>query len=417
MKKVFLILGYNNTRIDDVQKIRDKANAHFGASVVLCKPTPTAEDQKAVDDIIDVPLSASFENVGVIMRACNEKNLKIIGVLPFSDPGTQLGALVAKELNLPGADPERVSAAFNKFHFRQQESKCHFLPHFYHPIQATRIETKMELHHWMHTMKGEAFLKPMQEGNSRGCTLVQGANDIDRAWEEVSPYANGGIMLEENISGAQEYSFDRVANYSWITEKETTQNEYRAEIQQIVPTSVPENVLSQFLQAGKVAADLSGSNGGACHNEFFWMKEAQKIAIVEPNLRPAGMRIWDLAGLAFENFDPWNLWLSWASGKEHSTPQPWNLKFYAGIRMILSPANGIISKLPNSETILQELKKSCPEVVEIFWSKSIGAKVQKIPSDNAGFIGHVIAKSTDPQNLKSSLKNICEIISNQVEVL
>jgi predicted RNA-binding protein YlxR (DUF448 family) len=413
MKNVFLILGYNNTRINDVKDLREKANHFFSASLILCKPNPNLKDYEAADDVIDVGLASTSENIGKVIQKISQKEMKIIGILPFSDQGTQLGASLAKELNLPGGNPDLIAAALNKYEFRQNERKNKLLPEFYHSIKSEKISSINELSNFFEKNNSNVFVKPMQEGNSRGCTIVKDKNDIPRAWQQVLIYASGGIIAEENITNASEYSFDHIAGYSWITEKETTQNEYRSEIQQIVPYSESDN-LEKFKKAGEIAAQLSGSNNGACHNEFFWMKDENKVAIVEPNLRPAGMKIWNLASLAFENFDPWINWLSWSSGKENSKPKQLQRKFFAGIRMIEFPKDGKITKLPNSRLLLKSLQNIYPEVVDIKWDKNEGDLGRKVPVDNSDFVGHIIAKSIDVKNLKAVLKNACKISSDSV---
>jgi hypothetical protein len=41
MKNVMLVIGYNNTRIYDVVKIRNLAKENHNAEIVLCKKSPS----------------------------------------------------------------------------------------------------------------------------------------------------------------------------------------------------------------------------------------------------------------------------------------------------------------------------------------------------------------------------------------
>lgn len=70
MKNAVLVLGYNNTRINDVRKIQQKANDYLDAKTVLCKKSPTAEDNAAADYVIDVGLDASEINVEKVRNYC-----------------------------------------------------------------------------------------------------------------------------------------------------------------------------------------------------------------------------------------------------------------------------------------------------------------------------------------------------------
>ncbi len=121
MKNAVLVFGYNNTRVNDVKKIRNKAHDYLNAITVLCKKSPTQEDMDAADDVIDVGLEGHFDNVQIVVAKCKAKQLNIIALLPFSDPGTQLGAALAQHLKLKGPNPAKVKAALDKGSFRQQE--------------------------------------------------------------------------------------------------------------------------------------------------------------------------------------------------------------------------------------------------------------------------------------------------------
>ena len=70
MKNAILVIGYNNTRINDVKKIREKAKLCLGALTVLCKKDPTEADKIAVDFAIDVGLENKQENVNIVLQGC-----------------------------------------------------------------------------------------------------------------------------------------------------------------------------------------------------------------------------------------------------------------------------------------------------------------------------------------------------------
>lgn len=406
MKTAFLVLGYNNTRIEDVRKIRAKAKQHFDALTVLCKPNPTADDLAAVDHVIDTSLEGLLENATHVLEECSKLDLVPIGILPFSDPGTQLGAFLSNTLKLPGADPEKISAALNKIYFRSAESSQKQFPLLYRPVRFQKIKTQAELTHFLSQCPHGAFVKPAKEGNSRGCTILKTVEDITRAWRELEPYYTGGLIVEENISNGQEYSFDHVSDFHWITEKKTTQNEYRAEIQQIIPAPTSPKVFQALSEAGKLMADLSGSNGGACHNELFWIPKSETVSAVEPNLRPGGMKIWDLAAIAFESFDPWLEWLYWVTGKPSNTSRILVRDKYAGIRMIASTRDCVLEKIPDLN--LELLQKKYPGLIEIKWTKPVGTHLEKNPKDNAGFAGFILAAHKNYSVLSETLEKLSD---------
>lgn len=411
MKNAVLVLGYNNTRVNDVRKIRQKAQTYLDAQTVLCKKSPTSEDYAAADHVIDVGLDGNEPNVSVVINDCAQLGLNIVALLPFSDPGTQLGAALAKRLKLNGPSPEKVKAALDKGCFREQEASAKNAPAGYKKIKSEKVTSFEQLQNLYNNFGGKVFLKPASEGNSRGCINTAREKNLENAWGQVSKYLEGGIIAEELIDVGHEYSWDHVSGYSWVTEKETTQNEYRAEIQQILPAPLNSTVTKFISDAGAFMSDLSGSNQGACHNEIFYTEETNNVIAVEPNLRPAGMRIWDLAAIAFENFDPWKEWLLWAAGENNSAPKELTQNHYVGIRMIQAPKSGVLEKI--STINLADISRNSVEVIELTWTKKTGDSITHVVKDNSEFIGFIIAKSKNYSKLSDTLPIICNEICKE----
>ncbi len=410
---VILVIGYNNTRINDVKKIQKRALESLNAQTVLCKKSPTEEDRNAVDHVIDVDLSATAENVRHVIEECTRLDFKIIAILPFSDPGTQLGAALADALRLPGHDKNKILAAFDKSHFRKQESETQNAPENYLKVGSQRIHSYDELAALFHKNK-KVFLKPACEGNSRGCIAIHNENDLKTAWPQLEKYLSAGVVAEQLITNAEEYSWDHINGHSWITEKETTQNSYRAEIQQIVPAFLTEEKAKMLNEAGHFMAELCGHHNAACHNEIFFLKESNQVAAVEPNLRPAGMRIWDLAALAFQNFNPWEEWLKWATHQKSEITQL-TREYYSGIRMIGAKQDGVLKHLPEPQAYPPLSSET--SIIEIVWTKKVNDRVSATQKDNADFIGYVIARSKDYAALKRDLKELTVQLADQVEII
>ena len=279
MKDAILVLGYNNTRINDVKKIREKAKNCLNAITILCKKDPNEIDKSAVDLTIDVGLEQGIENLETITLACKNNNIHIVGVLPFSDQGTQLGSQLAKHLNLPGANPDKINSALNKYRFREEEISSK-KPRGYVPVKAKKITCLEELQSTFIEFNSGVFLKPMAEGNSRGCIAIKKYEDCEHAWDEVKKYLAGGITAEKLIENAQEYSWDHVAGYSWLTEKFTTQTQYRAEPQHIIPSPITTNEAILLHEGGKFMAEVCGYDGSACHNEIFLLNTKDHVTAV-----------------------------------------------------------------------------------------------------------------------------------------
>jgi hypothetical protein len=403
--KAVLVLGYNNTRINDVRKIREKAKQHLNAITILCKKNPNQEDKGSVDHAIDVGLELSDENINKVSEELRNIAASPIALLPFSDPGTQLAGGLTKIFPLQGPDQNKIQAALNKRTFREFEQQATNIPNSYKRIKSIEIQSIEQLKSLHKELKGKIFLKPAKEGNSRGCINLMSVQDLEKSWDEINKYLSAGIVAEELILGGAEYSWDHVNGYSWVTEKRTTNDYYNTEYQHIVPAPLDKKAAQSISEAGEFMANIAGYKNGACHNEVFYFADSNKVCAVEPNLRPAGGRIWDLANLAFDNFDPWKEWILWSSGKVDSNKKKLNHTYFSGIRKIRALKNGILEHLPSykiSDFTYQDI-----ELIDIIWTKKIGDLLSSITKDNSDYVGHIIARSKNYNLLNDSLEKIC----------
>lgn len=114
--------------------------------------------------------------------------------------------------------------------------------------------------------------------------------DLEYWLSNFSNFLEKGAICEEYINAIFEYSYDRIGNYEWLTEKTTTTGSFRAEPNHVAPAPLPKEHYDLLIAGGRLVSDLVGSKGGACHNELFLTKD-YKVACVEPNRRPAGLNI------------------------------------------------------------------------------------------------------------------------------
>lgn len=408
----FIVTGYNNVRIYDVEKMRQAAMKHFDARLVLVTERANDLDALFADWVIEAPFDmqqgeASLAHVLANLQ-CHQ--LQPIGILPFSDRGVPLGARLAQHFGLPGATPEEALAGLDKRLFRQLDSQALSHPAGYRPLSSQQVASLPALQQEVARLGGKAFLKPAQEGNSRGCQVIGQQGECARAWAAVAPYHGGGIIVESLVEGAREYSWDCVAGQQWITEKHTTEGLYRAEYQQIVPAPLPPEEARRLLAAGAHMQSLVSARHGAWHNEIFLLPDA--TAAVETNMRPAGMHIWDLAHLSFEGFDPWLMWLRWATDGQ-PVAQPLRPRGYAGIRMLRAPRAGRLLALPEMEAL------ACEAGIALHqgqFSAQLGDRVGAEVQSNADFVGHIILTHPDYPQLLASLAQLATRIEQALTI-
>jgi hypothetical protein len=408
-----VVVGYNGSRVQDIQKLRDRCKSLYDARLILVVEQIQAQDHQVADHVCSTSLAEKdvLASLELVVGCLKVDRWKLIGVLPFSDRGVLLGAALASHFGLPGITPDEARAGLDKQVLRQLEAAASEAPDDYRPVLSTRIDSLADLRQGVVELGGRGFIKPACEGASRGCRVIQQPAECEEAWHALKPYREGGIVLEEWVRNAREYSWDSAAGSTWITEKTTTEGAYRAEIQQVVPAPLPSDLEARLLAAGKHMAGLVSTDNGAWHNEVFLRADGLTSA-VETNMRPGGMHIWDLAKRAFVDFDPWERWVRWAveGPCETSTPVA---RGYCGIRLIRSPASGILRAAPDIEALARALHI---DLVEGQYSKRIGDAVTGLVKDNFSFIGQIVLFNEHYGQLSNDLLRLAEAIESGIEV-
>lgn len=406
MKNTLIVFGYNNTRIYDIERIKRYCVEQLQAELLLCKESITAQDQAITPYTLEINLDANDlpsiqAQIAVIDDYLLLHQLQPIACLPFSDKGVPLGSYYANSRHLTHDDCERSLACIDKYIFRQLEAKAETPPWYKKPF-FKRIYSFTEAEEIVRDQRVPLFFKPTKEGNSRGCIEINTMTDLIINKPILDAYFAQGIIVEECIKGCDEYSFDGVNGCYIITEKKTSNGYYRVETQHILPSPLSAEHYQRLLEAGKIVAAIAGSNHGAVHNELFLNKATGEVYCVEPNRRPAGLKLWDWISQAYPGVDNWRSWLSWACG--HAKP-PVNLahpNYYVGCRMLQAPRSGVVAEINHSGKINIEQRN---EVVEMVLTKSIGSKVTALLKDNSDFIGYVVCKNACADTLRHLLDN------------
>ncbi|MNK95247.1 argininosuccinate lyase [compost metagenome] len=393
--------------------MRELCKSLYNARLILLVEQIQPFDEQVADHVCSTSLAekdvaASLE---LVVGCLNADRWKLIGVLPFSDRGVLLGAALASHFGLPGITPAEARAGLDKQIFRQLEAAASTSPDDYRPVLSVRIESLPELRQRVIELGGKAFIKPACEGASRGCRVIRHPTECDEAWQALKPYREGGIVLEELIQNAREYSWDYVAGSTWITEKTTTEGAYRAEIQQVVPAPLAADAQARLMAAGRHMAGLVAQDNGAWHNEVFH-RANHRTSAVETNMRPGGMHIWDLACQAFVDFNPWERWVRWAVEGQVDSHDPVP-RGYCGIRLLRASAGGLLRDVPDIQALARSLGI---ELVEAVLSKRIGDSVTALVKDNFSFIGHIVLFNEDYERLSHDLLRLAEAVESRVGI-
>ena len=209
------------------------------------------------------------------------------------------------------------------------------------------------------------------------------------------------VAAGETGTGPIRHSWDHCPSHSWITAMESLAESPSVATQWVVPAPVAGGSRRRIGCAGLAAARSMGWQGGATHSVLG--------GIVK--LCPGDMRIWDLAMHAYPRLNPWVSWMRWATGLE----VPFKLEAenpahcYAGLRLVRAPQSGVLMRLPRAVM-------GRDEVLSWGYTKAVGDMVTAEPRTREDFIGYVMMKSFDYEQLCLDLRRMAEHVSARIEV-
>lgn len=407
MKNIVIIFGYNNTRLYDIERLKHLCKSMLNADIMLCKETISVLDTAITPYTLTINLEINCTDVikkqiDAINHYISQHNLNPIACLPFSDKGIPLGTYYASSKGLTHDDCDRSFSCIDKHIFRQLEAEAK-TPSWYKKPFFTKVYSYAEAERIILDKNIPLFFKPTSEGNSRGCIEINSLHDLVYNKDILEVYFTQGIIIEECIKNCDEYSFDGVNGDYIITEKKTSQGYFRVETQHILPAPLQDKLYQRLIEAGKIVATISGSLNGAVHNELFLNKHTGEVYCVEPNRRPAGLKLWDWISIAYPGVDNWKKWVSWASNQSISATSPIKNKYHVGCRMLKAPVCGTLAAFNFDEIKNMEHHD---DVIEIKLSKTVGCKVTANLKDNSDFLGYVVCKSQSIEQLESMLNDI-----------
>jgi len=327
----------------------------------------------------------------------------------FSDNAVRSGAALLRRLGLAVDSPELAEGAFCKYAYRLSEARHTQLftaqrvmvPDFAKVFSLQEIRAFAGRH-------PEGFVvKPSREGNNRGVLMVQPGDDVGDAFAEVLPYLDGGVICEEIIPYRREFSFDGLGPLEFITEKISATGRYPVEIAQVLPAKVTKLERATLTRAGRLANWLVGQCDGPFHNEIKLSDDGTRSAVVEPNRRPAGMKIWSLARWVY-GIDLYQRWVDAAFG---APPEPRQLEPSCSAATVMldlpthrhfSPDDVLSGADPFGETIAiaaarHNLRPDVLTIKEFSWLSGARRRLNSGPRDNGDFAaqGCVVMHSDD----------------------
>jgi len=426
---ILLIIDYNLSRVADVAHMVAYARERHEMRTLLVRANPGAHDLSICDEVIDLdPTRADFVDLALTQLAPRRDALR--GGIVFSDNAVHSGALLLERLGLRVDNAMLALGAFSKHAYRLAERHHHALldaQHVFAP-DCVSITSVAELKTFADAHPDGFVVKPSCEGNNRGVIVVRAGDDLRAVFDEVAPYLAGGVICEQMIPYRREYSYDGIGTLSFVTEKVSATGRYPVEVAQVLParlTSVEQHTLER---AGQLCNMLVGQRDGPFHNEIKLSDEGMHAAVVEPNRRPGGMKIWSLAEAVY-GIDLYALWVDSVLGASSASilPAP---KRQAATVMLGVPHDGIFSPASLGDGILlfeqvltatsaqHNLRPGQLHPGEFGWLSHDARIVHAVAHDNADFVaqatiildtvdaeGHGDTRNADIRDIVATLRD------------
>jgi hypothetical protein len=265
--------------------------------------------------------------------------------------------------------------------------------------ECSSITTLAQLQSFAERHADGFVIKPSCEGNNRGVVMARKGADLQAVFEEVRPYIAGGVICEQLIPYRREYSYDGIGMLSLITEKVSATGRYPVEVAQIQPARLNEIERATIARAGRLANLLVGQCDGPFHNEIKLSDDGLHAAVVEPNRRPAGMKIWSLAAWVY-GIDLYERWVDTVFGVDSLPALPDPARSAATVMLgvardrMFAPDDIDAQNTPLADALAATaeqhgLTDDELRMQEFGWLSPQRRLLRKVPRDNADFAAFV----------------------------
>lgn len=244
------------------------------------------------------------------------------GVIASSEITTQVAAILADKLKLPGNDIKDGFAAQNKYVMRNRAASCSYVsqPEFF------LYEEKKQINY-------PVVVKSTDSAGKKGINLVRSEDQLQTAVSEAAQYSSDRkVLIEEYIDGGQEYSAECLAfngnvQVVQITEKNSYGPPHFVELGHHQPAKLGKAEMELIYSATAQLLPALGIKNSIAHLEFKLLNG--KFYFIEVGARGGGDFISEyLVGLSTD-FDYFKAAIETAFGEYVFKPS--NAVAYSGV--------------------------------------------------------------------------------------
>ena len=233
----------------------------------------------------------TFHNVNILdVELLAEKcaELKINGVVATTELTIYPTAYVANKLRLNGNALQVSKEITDKTIIRKKTRKVAELAQpKYWICRGTKDIPVLK--------KYPVIVKPIAAGGKRGITVVNSSDVLEEAVKDALKVSKvEGVLIEEFLSGGQEYSVESLSYHGkqyiiQVTQKDSSGPPHCIELGHHQPAKLSKDEKSLVEKAVSEALSAAGITNGPCHTEIKMIDG--KIYLIEINGRPGGDHI------------------------------------------------------------------------------------------------------------------------------
>lgn len=212
-------------------------------------------------DLADIFIEADIFDYNLLLSEC--KKNKVNGIIASSEITTEVTAIIADKLGLPGNDVKNGFSARNKYIMREKVSVLNSIK-----------QPKYSIHKEGNSYTFPVVVKAVDSCGKKGICIAYNIDDFTKAVEESKKYSTDALVLvEEYLKGGKEYSIECLVgngNYDIIqyTEKESSGPPTFTEIAHHQPANISEEIKKKINIAVKDVLKVLGINCGMAHLEL-----------------------------------------------------------------------------------------------------------------------------------------------------
>lgn len=245
-------------------------------------------------EMVDVFIEENSFDIDFMARKCIEYDVD--GVMATSELTTEVAALLACKLNLPGNDVQNGFAGKNKYIMRQRVSS----------LQSVK-QPVFELYRPGQSYDYPVVVKPTDSCGKRGIGIAYSVRDLPGLVENAAKNSsNGEVLIEEYLPGGKEYSIEclsfagshQVIQY---TEKESSGPPHFVELAHHQPADLTCQMKSRIRTAVCEVLSALGLSCGMAHLELKIIED--EIFFIEVGARGGGDHISDILTVHSTNYD------------------------------------------------------------------------------------------------------------------